>query len=60
MGLMNFLVSDRAQLTEDSLATAHMTGMDGIPWPCRVVATANGLMVDRPAGDSGNVRETLY
>jgi hypothetical protein len=54
MGLMNFLVSDRAQLTEDSLAAAHMTGMDGIPWPCRVVATANGLMVDRPAGDSGN------
>lgn len=54
MGLMNFLVPDRAFLAEDSLAAAHMTGMDGIPWPCRVVATGTGLMVDRPAGDSGN------
>jgi hypothetical protein len=54
MGLMNFLVPDRAALSEDSLAAAHMTGMDGIPWQCRVVATGNGLMVDRPAGDSGN------
>ncbi len=54
MGLMHFLVPDRSFLAEESLAAAHMTGMDGIPWPCRVVATGNGLMVDRPAGDSGN------
>lgn len=54
MGLMHFLVPDRSFLAEESLATAHMTGMDGIPWSCRVVATGNGLMIDRPAGDSGN------
>ncbi|MEX0641879.1 MAG: endo-1,4-beta-xylanase [Pirellulales bacterium] len=55
MGLMHFLVPDRSRLAADAAARAHMSGIDGVPWNCRVVATPAGLIIDRPGSDSGNV-----
>jgi hypothetical protein len=55
MGLMHFLVPDRDRLAANAAARAHMSGIDGVPWNCRVVATPAGLIIDRPGSDSGNV-----
>ena len=56
MGLMRFLVHDRHVLGGDgALARVYMSGLEEIPWRCRV-AWDNGLLViEREESDSGNV-----
>lgn len=53
MGLLRFTVPDRSRLSEPALQRAYIAGLDEVPWPARIVATDNGLIVDRPVGDSG-------
>ena len=55
MGLMRFLTPRRELLTPQAIERAYIAGMDEIPWPSRFVGTDDGLIVDRPVGESGNL-----
>ena len=53
MGLIRFSVAQAGRFSTEALARAYMAGMDEVPWPTRVVATDDGLIVDRPESESG-------
>ncbi|MCE9545692.1 MAG: hypothetical protein K8T25_09270 [Planctomycetia bacterium] len=55
MGLIRFLVPRPDRLPPGAAARAYITGMDEIPWPSRIVASEDGLIVDRPPGESGSL-----
>ena len=54
MGLMRFLIPQRDHVADHAAGLAHLTAADGAAWRSRVVWTDDGLIVDRPVGDSGN------
>ena len=53
MGLIRFSVAQMDRVSASTLARAYMAGMDAVPWATRVVATDDGLIVDRPESESG-------
>ncbi len=53
MGLLRFIVPDRDRLTQSAIDRAYITGMDEVPWAARIVMTNDGIIVDRPVGESG-------
>jgi len=55
MGLLRFLVPRPDQIPAGGVSRAYITGLDEIPWPSRIVATEDGLIVDRPPGESGSL-----
>jgi len=55
MGLIRFLVPRPDRMPAEGVARAYITGLDEIPWPSRIVATEEGLIVDRPPGESGSL-----
>ena len=55
MGLIRFLIPRPEQLPAGGASRAYITGLDEIPWPSRIVATDDGLFVDRPPGESGSL-----
>ena len=55
MGLIRFLVPRPDQLPPGGASRAYITGLDEIPWPSRIVSTDDGLIVDRPPGESGSL-----
>ena len=53
MGLIRFSLAQADRVSAAALNRAYMAGMDEVPWPTRVVATDDGLIVDRPESESG-------
>ena len=53
MGLIRFSTAQADRVPTEALTRAYMAGMDEVPWPTRVVATDEGLIVDRPESESG-------
>ena len=53
MGLIRFLVPRPDRIPPGAVARAYMVGIDEVPWASRIVTTEEGLIVDRPVGDSG-------
>ena len=52
MGLIRLLTPGRKSLPESVTRRAYISGMDEIPWPCRIVATEDGLIIDRANSES--------
>ena len=53
MGLIRFSLAQADRVSAAAITRAYMAGMDEVPWPTRVVATDDGLIVDRPESESG-------
>ena len=53
MGLIRFLVPRRDRILPKAIERAYIVGMDEVPWSSRIVASDDGLIVDRPVGESG-------
>lgn len=53
MGLIRFLIPRRQRISAAAIEQAYLTGMDEVPWACRVTATDTELLVDRQVDDSG-------
>ena len=55
MGVMRFLVHPPSRLTDENASRIYMSGLDRVPWHTRAVRTADGVAIERPVSDSGNV-----
>lgn len=55
MGLMRFIVSPPDRITPDTAQQAYLSGIDRIPWRCRVEWADGQLSVERSVSDSGNL-----
>ena len=53
MGLIRFLVPQLERIPAAAISQAYMVGIDEVPWTSRIVTTEDGLIVDRPVGESG-------
>lgn len=56
MGLIRFLTPGRPKLEASVAKRGYIVGMDEIPWQCRIVPTDDGLIIDRPTGESCSLR----
>ncbi len=53
MGLMRFIVSPPDRIAPETALQAYLSGIDRIPWRCRVELADGELAVERSVSDSG-------
>ena len=54
MGLMRFLIPRQDHLLPDAVEQSYICGRDDMPWRAQIVASRDGLVIDRAESDSGN------
>lgn len=55
MGVMRFLVHSPNRINAEVAQRIYMTGLDRVPWPCRVQLNSEGFTLERSVSDSGNM-----
>ena len=54
MGLMRFQIPRQDQLLPGAVEQSYIAGRDDLPWQAQIVASRDGLVIDRAESDSGN------
>ncbi len=53
MGEFRFRLPEQWSLESRQAGSIHVVGIDGVPWPCRVFADGNTLVINRNRDESG-------